>query len=152
MRVFIWFLESPDSKDIKIAMEKVHFPSTWFNPSFGVFWGRWWPLKRLIWQKPLRLGLAWLKRTPSTTNGWISRFSRVWHRTSFKKKLLLRAILISAAIKWIPEYYLRGRGDLFLLVPYYEFIKMSICTLLDNLFQRSEKQTTQKLMTIYSRK
>ena len=34
------------------------------------------------------------KWTPSTTNGWILRFSWGWHCTSFKKNLLLKSIIL----------------------------------------------------------
>ena len=55
-------------------------------PLFWGFGGRGWPFKRMKWQKPLGMGLVWLKRTTSTTIGWILWFSLGWHCTSIKKK------------------------------------------------------------------
>ena len=43
MGVFIRSMGSPDSKDIKISMGKVHFGTTWFTPSLLGFLGHGWP-------------------------------------------------------------------------------------------------------------
>ena len=90
MGVFNRFMGSPilshDCKDFKNSMEEGNFRGMYLKkPSFGGFWGRGWPLKSLKWTKPLGMGWVWLKRNPSTTNGWILWFSWDWHCTSFKK-------------------------------------------------------------------
>ena len=63
------------------------------HPLFWGFWGRGWPLKRLKWQKSLRVGSVQVKRTPSTTNPRILRFSWGWHYTSLKKNLPLSSFI-----------------------------------------------------------
>ena len=42
-----------------------------------------------------------MKRTPSTPNGWISRFSQDWHCTSFKKKTAVKFIFCRKLISRI---------------------------------------------------
>ena len=53
MRVFIYLMGSPNCKNLKKYMWEGYFQGTWNTPSFGGFG---WPLKRLKWQKPLRMG------------------------------------------------------------------------------------------------
>ena len=47
--------------------------------------GAWMTFKKAKMVKSLRNGLSMIETNPSTTIGWILRFSWGWHCTSFKK-------------------------------------------------------------------
>ena len=63
MGVFNRFMESPDCKDLKNAMEEVNFRGTGKNPLLGVL-GAWLTFKNAEMAKTLRNGLSMIETNP----------------------------------------------------------------------------------------
>ena len=63
MGVFLRFMESPDCKDLKNAMEEVNFRGTWKNPLLGVL-GAWMTFKKPEMDKTLWNGLSMIETDP----------------------------------------------------------------------------------------
>ena len=59
--------------------------------------GAWMTFKKAEMAKSLRNGLSMIETNPSTTIGWILRFSWGWHYTSLKKTAVKHIFL---CFKW----------------------------------------------------